>query len=144
MTTRRAFITTLLAAGSAPHLGWAEVGNPDYLAAARTPDGAFALFGLTVGGDVTFRIPLPARGRAGAGHPTRAEAVAFARRPGQFALVIDCATGVVLHHLAPPKGRHFNGHGMFIHAIELFEAPPDKRDEQQKRIGAKIKELRAK
>jgi hypothetical protein len=39
--------------------------------------------------------------------------VAFARRPGLFALVLDCARGDVLHHLTPPDGRQFNGHGVF-------------------------------
>lgn len=113
MTTRRGFLSGLLAAGTAPRLGWAAAGDPAYLAAAKEPDGSFALFGLTAGGAQTFRVSLPARGHAGAGHPTRAEAVAFARRPGTFAMVIDCATGAVLHRLSPPEGRQFNGHGIF-------------------------------
>jgi hypothetical protein len=113
MATRRSFLATLLAAGATPRLGWAAVGNPSYLAAAQDPDGSFALYGLADDGADTFRIPLPARGHAGAGHPTRAEAVAFARRPGTFALVIDCAAGAVLARLTPPEGRQFNGHGVF-------------------------------
>ena len=36
---------------------------------------------------------LPDRGHAAAAHPERPEAVAFARRPGTFALVIDCPRG---------------------------------------------------
>ncbi len=115
MTTRRGFIASLLAAGAAPRLGWAAVGNPSYLAAARDTGGAHALYGLDRAGDVCFRVPLPARGHAGAGHPHQAEAVAFARRPGYFALVIDCVTGIVRHRLAPPAGRQFNGHGVFAH-----------------------------
>lgn len=113
MTTRRSFIASLLAAGTAPGLGWAAVGSPAYLAAARDAGGGFALYGLAETGRRTFRVPLPGRGHAGAGHPTRAEAVAFARRPGDFALVIDCTTGAVLHRLAPPEGHHLNGHGVF-------------------------------
>jgi hypothetical protein len=114
MTTRRGFLGSLLAAGTLPHLGWAAVGNPSYLAAAREPDGKFALYGLSNDGTMTFRVPLPARGHAGAGHPIRAEAVAFARRPGRFALVIDCSSGAVLHRLAPPETHHLNGHGVFV------------------------------
>ncbi|SEM90692.1 hypothetical protein SAMN04488003_10681 [Loktanella fryxellensis] len=113
MTTRRTFLAALLAAGAMPRLGWAAVGNPAYLAAAQEADGTFALFGLTEGGIETFRISLPARGHAGAGHPVRAEAVAFARRPGTFARVIDCATGRVIRDLTPPPGRQFNGHGVY-------------------------------
>jgi hypothetical protein len=113
MIHRRGFLASLLAAGAAPRLGWAAVGNPSYLAAAQEPDGGFALYGIDRHGGSTFRVPLPARGHAGAGHPTIAEAVAFARRPGTFAIVIDCARGDVLHRLTPPEGRQFNGHGVF-------------------------------
>lgn len=120
MTTRRRFLATLAAAGAVPRVGWGAAGHPDYLAAARLPDGSFALMGLDHGGAETFRVPLPARGHAGAGHPTRAEAVAFARRPGGFALVIDCASGQVLHRLTPPKGRQFNGHGVYARGGALL------------------------
>ena len=113
MTTRRAFLASLLAAGTAPHMGWAAAGNPAFLAAAKERDDSFALYGLDTEGHATFRIPLPARGHAGAGHPYRAEAVSFARRPGTFALVIDCARGQVIHRLTPPDGVQFNGHGVF-------------------------------
>lgn len=113
MTTRRGFIAALLAAGAVPRIGWAAVGSPAYLAAAQEPDGGFALFGLREDGTEAFRVALPARGHAGAGHPLRPEAVAFARRPGDYALVIDCATGTVRAHLTPPEGRQFNGHGVF-------------------------------
>lgn len=116
MTTRRGFLATLLAASATPQLGWAAVGSPAYLAAAQERDGSFALLGLTLDGAETFRVPLPARGHAGAGHPARAEAVAFARRPGAYALVIDCTTGAVLFRLTPPEGRQFNGHGVFAEA----------------------------
>lgn len=120
MTTRRGFLASVLAATAAPRLGWAAVGNPSYLAAAREADGAFALYGLRLDGIATFRAPLPARGHAGAGHPTRAEAVAFARRPGSYALVLDCAHGAVLHTLAPPANRQFNGHGVFAEGGALL------------------------
>lgn len=113
MIQRRGFLAALLAAGAAPQLGWAAAGNPGFLAAAREPDGSFVLHGLDNKGAITFRVLLPARGHAGAGHPVRAEAVAFARRPGTFAYVLDCAQGQVLHRLTPPEGHQFNGHGVF-------------------------------
>ena len=110
---RRGFVASLLAVSATSRLGWAAVGSPSFLAAARDPDGSFALYGLDTNGASTFRVPLPARGHAGAGHPSLAEAVVFARRPGLFALVIDCSRGDVLQHLTPPEGRQFNGHGVF-------------------------------
>ncbi|MEX0365976.1 MAG: DUF1513 domain-containing protein, partial [Ruegeria sp.] len=113
MTTRRAFLAGLAATGLAPRASWAELGAPDFLSAALFPDGSYRLAGLRPTGEILFSLPLPARGHAAAAHPHRAEAVAFARRPGTFALVIDCATGQELAHLTAPEGRHFYGHGTF-------------------------------
>ena len=113
MIARRAFLASLAAASAAPRLGWAAAGSPAYIAAAQEPDGGPALYGLDLAGAATFRVPLPARGHAGAGHPSRAEAVAFARRPGRYALVLDVALGKALAVLEPPEGRQFNGHGLY-------------------------------
>lgn len=111
MATRRAFLAGL-AVASLPRLGWADVGNPAYLAAGKAGDG-YVLHGISAAGQSLFEIPLPARGHAAAAHPSLPQAVAFARRPGTFALVIDCFSGQVLHQLTPPEGRQFNGHGVF-------------------------------
>ncbi len=96
-----------------PRLGWADVGSPALLAAARDGAGQHWLHGLSASGESRFRQPLPGRGHAAAAHPSRPEAVAFARRPGTFALVLDCVSGGVLARLTPPEGRQFNGHGAF-------------------------------
>jgi hypothetical protein len=108
---RRAFLATL-AAACAPRLTWAEVGSPAFLAAGKEGEG-FVLHGLSAEGRSLFGIALPGRGHAAAAHPVRAVAVAFARRPGTFALVIDCGTGAVRARLTPPEGMQFNGHGAF-------------------------------
>lgn len=113
MTHRRAVLTGLLATGLAPRAGWAQAGSPAYLAAARDRDGAYLLCGLSAAGQILFRLPLPDRGHAAAAHPQLAEAVAFARRPGRFAVVIDCRTGAETARLHAPEGRHFYGHGAF-------------------------------
>jgi hypothetical protein len=108
---RRTFLASL-AAACAPRLTWAEVGSPAFLAAGKEGEG-FVLHGLSAAGQSLFQIALPGRGHAAAAHPLRAEAVAFARRPGTFALVIDCGTGDIRHRLTPPDGLQFNGHGAF-------------------------------
>ncbi|MFA3916179.1 DUF1513 domain-containing protein [Ruegeria hyattellae] len=113
MTTRRGFLAGLAATGALPANGWAEAGAPDYLAAALFPDGSFRLAGLRASGALVFDLPLPGRGHAAAAHPVRPEAVAFARRPGRFALVIDCRTGQRIATLEALEGRHFYGHGTF-------------------------------
>jgi hypothetical protein len=111
MATRRAFLAGM-AAACLPAPTWADVGSPAFLAAGKHGNG-FVLHGLSALGVSLFNIDLPARGHAAAAHPTQAIAVAFARRPGTFAVVLDCLTGRVRHQLTPPLGRQFNGHGAF-------------------------------
>jgi hypothetical protein len=112
-TNRRRFLGGLLATGLIPKPTWADVGTPAYLSAAAKPDGSFVLCGISQTFDIIFQIPLPARGHAAAAHPIRPEAVAFARRPGTFAVVINCLTGDSKAKLHAPQGRHFYGHGAF-------------------------------
>ena len=113
MTSRRAFLAGALAAGLVPRPGWADAGSPAYLSAAARPDGGYVLCGISAAREVLFQIPLPGRGHAAAAHPERPEAVAFARRPGTFAIVLDCAEGTPKATLSAPAGRHFYGHGAF-------------------------------
>ena len=112
-SSRRGFIAGLMATGLIPKPSWADAGSPAYLAAAARSDGTDVLCGISANLDVLFQIPLPDRGHAAAAHPSRPEAVAFARRPGTFAIVIDCSTGVSKARLTAPTGRHFYGHGAF-------------------------------
>ncbi|MEY8829800.1 DUF1513 domain-containing protein [Sedimentitalea sp. XS_ASV28] len=135
MQNRRRFLTTALAAATLPGLTWADIGAPAYLAAAREPDGAFALHGLSGRSKPLFRIPLPGRGHAAAAHPRIAEAVAFARRPGAFALVIDCAKGQIIHRLTAPAGHHFYGHGTYIAGGDILCTTENHIDSGTGRIG---------
>lgn len=113
MTTRRTLLKGLAAATVLPVRGWAAAGSPEWVAAAKSPDGGHALHGIATSGEITFSVPLPGRGHAAAAHPDRAEVVAFARRPGTFGIVLDCRTGATIRRIAPPEGRQFNGHGAF-------------------------------
>lgn len=133
MTTRRGFLSGL-AALTLPARTWASVGNPAFLAAGRSETG-YVLHGLGPDGDSLFQIDLPARGHAAAAHPHLPFAVAFARRPGTFALVLDCQTGRVLHHLTPPEGRQFNGHGVFSSDGSLLYTSEVLADTSDGRIG---------
>ncbi len=112
MTDRRSFLLGCLAASAVPHATWAATGATAFLSAGKIGED-YVLCGLSRAGDVTFEIPIPTRGHAAAAHPTRPEAVAFARRPGTFAMVLDCATGDVIANLSAARGRHFYGHGVF-------------------------------
>ena len=120
MANRRSFIAGFLATGLMPKPTWADAGSPAYLSAGMTPDGSYVLCGLTSDGRVTFRAPLPARGHAAAAHPIAPLAVAFARRPGTYAIVLDCSDGSVQAQLSAPLGRHFYGHGTFSPGGDLL------------------------
>lgn len=114
MTTRRHLLAGLAAALAVPRTGWAAAGAPAWLGCARAPAGGFVLAGIRADGALAFELPLPARGHAGARHPRLPLAVVMARRPGLYALVIDCLTGAVAARLAVPEGLHFNGHAAFL------------------------------
>ncbi len=120
MSDRRSFIAGMLAAGLCPSPVWADAGSPAFLSAGKKRHGAYVLCGLCERGRLAFEIPLPARGHAAAAHPFLAEAVAFARRPGMFAIVINCISGRERAWLNAPAGRHFNGHGAFSGDGELL------------------------
>lgn len=135
MTTRRGFLAALLASAALPGLSWADAGSPAYLAAAREADGGYALFGLSGEGQDVFRVPLPGRGHAATAHPSAPEAVAFARRPGTFALVLDCVSGRVAHRLESPEGHHFYGHGAFIAGGDILCTTENHIDSGEGRIG---------
>lgn len=115
MTSRRGFLKLLGAAGAlaVPDLSWADIGNPAYLAAARRASGDFALFGVGPAGQDIFTLPLPARAHAPTLHPRLAQAVIFGRRPGRYAMVLNCGTGQLLAELDPPEGLFFCGHGTY-------------------------------
>jgi uncharacterized protein len=135
MPGRRSFLTGLMATGLAPMATWADAGAPTHLAACREIDGRFALCGLSSGGEIVFSLPLPGRGHAAAAHPARPEAVALARRPGTFALVLDCIHGRVLAELESPEGRHFYGHGAFSADGRLLFTPENDYEAARGRIG---------
>ena len=113
MRTRRGVIAGFLASGLLPRLGWAALGNPTFLAAAQLPDDSYGLLGMDADGQALFTVPLPGRGHAAAAHPTRPEAVAFARRPGDFALIIECTTGRQTARLQAPEAGIFMVMGCF-------------------------------
>ena len=61
--------------------------------------------------------------------------MAFARRPGTFALVLDCAAGVVLRRLEAPGGRHFYGHGAFLEGGAILATTENAFETGEGRIG---------
>ncbi len=132
---RRQFLGGIFAASVVSQVTWADAGSPAFLSAAAKPDGRFVLCGIGEDLQICFERPLPARGHAAAAHPMRPEAVAFARRPGTFAIVIDCVTGQQKAVLAAPEQRHFYGHGAFSSDGRLLFTTENDYEAGRGRIG---------
>ncbi len=84
-----------------------------YVSAARAADGSYQVVFLDAKGVVEHVIPLSARGHDVAISPDARTAVAFARRPGNFAVAIDVAGSQETRIFTASAGRHFYGHGVF-------------------------------
>lgn len=91
----------------------ATAAGPRYASCAKLPDGSFAAVLMDADGRILGLRPLPDRGHDIAHDPVSGRLVAFARRPGSFAVVFEADAGVAPIVLPAPEGRHFYGHGVF-------------------------------
>jgi hypothetical protein len=99
-----------LVGAPAAHAADAE---PLYLSARDDAAGRHYASGFDPAGAPRFDLTVAGRGHAFAVHPRRPEAVLFARRPGQVALVIDLARGRLLATIEHVRDRLFCGHGVY-------------------------------
>lgn len=115
MISRRSALSILGAAGLLPLFGSAAFGATQtrlYLN-AYGESGAFGLAGFDSDGQLRYRLPLPGRGHSFARRDDGRVAVAFSRRPGDYALVFDPTAGQALHMIPAAEDRNFCGHGAF-------------------------------
>jgi uncharacterized protein len=125
---RRAFLGGLSIGALLPGLtAQAAAGaEPLYISAKAASDGRFFVSGFDRDGAEAFDLPLPERGHGFTVHPTRAEGVIFARRPGTFALVVGLASGRMRTTIHSVPGRHFYGHGAYTqNGVILFATEND-------------------
>lgn len=101
----------------------------------RDRGGAFGLAVLAEDGTVIDRVALPARSHGMAFSPATGHLVAFARRPGTFALVVDRSGATPPVTLAAAEGRHFFGHGCFSPDGRLLYASENDFDANRGAIG---------
>lgn len=98
--------------------------HPLFAAARREAGGRYAIALFDDAGQEIARVPLPERGHGVAVSPDRRRLMAFARRPGTFALLIDPFDRREPRVLSSIAGRHFYGHGCFspdghlVYAVE--------------------------
>lgn len=114
---RRLLLGTLTFVGASRFAGgaaFADAANAvTYVSSARRADGEYSVVLLSQDGRLVREIPLSGRGHDIAIHHASRRAVAFARRPGTFAVAFELDTMKVPQVLAAADGRHFYGHGVF-------------------------------
>ena len=108
----RRFCTTLFAS-SARALDMSERLPEFFVAARREPDGGYAAAIFDPHRGDIARVSLPGRGHDAVARPSRAECVIFARRPGNFAVVLSPDRLTQPVWFTTPETRHFYGHGAF-------------------------------
>ena len=127
MIDRRLFLTGTVVMLCAQSRALANVTapglQPAFVSACRYVDGRYGVVLLSMEGSVVREIPLSARGHDVAVDAQRGRAVAFSRRPGQFAVAFSTTS-----HAADPvviearASRAFAGHGVFSHDGRLLYA----------------------
>lgn len=90
--------------------GCAPMRSPIFLSAASDRGGGHWVAAFDAGGEL-FRTPLPGRGHEIANGSSFS--FAAARRPGDWAAVLDPRDGHLLHLCHAGPGRHFYGHAVF-------------------------------
>lgn len=112
MITRRTAFTLLGVTALLPLTAHARTTNRLYLN-AYGENGGFGLAGFDADGAIRYRLPLPGRGHSFARRADGRLAVAFSRRPGDYALAFDPVAGTAMHLIPAATDRNFCGHGAF-------------------------------
>ena len=132
---RRRFLSALLSVGALPVLDARAFEFRRFIGCRVHRERRFLVSVFDESGRIHHDVPLPGRGHGFAAHPLTGQVVVFARRPGQWALVLDPATGAELGRLSTPEGRHFYGHGAFSPDGALLYTSENRFDDGQGIIG---------
>lgn len=84
-----------------------------YAAAVREPDGRYAVALFSLESGIVQKTALPGRGHSCLARPGGTECIAFARRPGTFAVAVKLDGSAAPLPFASSPERHFYGHGTF-------------------------------
>jgi hypothetical protein len=112
---RRSFCVGSLAAALSPTASAPSEAKPRdiFLSTRRQPNGNYAAAIHAVGGGDLNTVSLPARGHGVTHSPATGACVAFARRPGTFAVAFTTDRSKAPIFFTTPADRHFFGHGVF-------------------------------
>jgi uncharacterized protein len=106
-----------------------------YAATRKAPGGDFSAVIFDLAGRDVNAIGLPARGHDVTVCPVTRRCVAFARRPGNFAVAFAADRAAPPISFTTPPDRHFYGHGVFSPDGRLLFATENAFAEGQGRIG---------
>ncbi|MDM9627035.1 DUF1513 domain-containing protein [Rhizobium sp. S152] len=106
-----------------------------YASGLRTANGSFAVATVSERGEIIDRVALPARAHGMAFSPATSRAVAFARRPGTYAMIFDVAGRAEPIVIAAADNRHFYGHGAFSPDGRILYASENDFDANRGMIG---------
>ncbi len=136
---RRAFVKaaglTFLAALKPGALMALERADAVYASGIRAADGSFAVATVTEEGRIVDQVSLPARAHGMAFSKATGKTVAFARRPGTFAMIFDPWNKAEPIVISAREGRHFYGHGTFSPDGRLLYASENDFDDNRGIIG---------
>jgi hypothetical protein len=118
---RRSFLLALAGSFVAPGLA-AATDDRLYVSSCTDAAGVNRVAVFSAEGGVLFSTALPERGHDITLSPVSADLVVFARRPGDWAAVVDRNSGVVRRLIRSPEGRHFYGHGIYSRDGRLLYA----------------------
>jgi len=91
-----------------------------YAAARKGVDGSYSVAVFTADGRDVRALALPGRGHDVTVSPVDRSCVAFARRPGNFAIAFSADSRHPPITFTTPPDRHFYGHGVFSHDGRLL------------------------
>ncbi|RUM01269.1 DUF1513 domain-containing protein [Rhizobium chutanense] len=114
---RRSFVKAagigFLAALTPKSLLALEQADAVYASGMRVADGSYAVATVTERGEVVDQVALPARAHGMAFSAITGMTVAFARRPGTYAMIFDARNKREPIVISAREDRHFYGHGAF-------------------------------
>lgn len=139
MIDRRAFVKaaglTFLAALKPGALMALERTDAVFASGIRAMDGSYAVATVTERGEIVDQVALPARAHGMAFSKATGRTVAFARRPGTYAMIFDPSGKVEPIIISAREGRHFYGHGAFSPDGRLLYASENDFDGNRGMIG---------
>lgn len=118
--------------------GWAMAepsGQSQRLSAFSTHGGGHFVAVLNPDGRIRHQLTVPSRGHGACFSDDRRRALFFARRPGNWVLLMDPETGARLAQTEAAPGRHFYGHGAFSHDQRLIYTSENDFENQRGVIG---------